>query len=85
MLCLCKSDVVVNAPVGFVGLRPSIETLRLGKRLALANKESLVVAGHLLDTSKITPIDSEHFWFMVSIKWQKRTRHDDYGEWRSVS
>ena len=67
MLGLCKSDVVVNALVGFVGLAPSIETLRLGKRLALANKESLVVAGHLLDTSKITPIDSEHFglWYLL--------------------
>ncbi|MDD3342326.1 MAG: 1-deoxy-D-xylulose-5-phosphate reductoisomerase [Sulfurospirillaceae bacterium] len=62
------SDIVVNALVGFVGLAPSIETLRLGKRLALANKESLVVAGHLLDTSKIIPIDSEHFglWYLLN-------------------
>ena len=68
MLSLCQSEMVVNALVGFVGLRPSIETLRLGKRLALANKESLVVAGHLLDTSKITPIDSEHFglWYLLN-------------------
>ena len=68
MLGLCQSEMVVNALVGFVGLRPSIETLRLGKRLALANKESLVVAGHLLDTSKITPIDSEHFglWYLLN-------------------
>lgn len=62
------SELVVNALVGFVGLAPSIETLRLGKRLALANKESLVVAGHLLDTSKIIPIDSEHFglWYLLN-------------------
>ena len=62
------SDIVVNALVGFVGLAPSIEALRLGKRLALANKESLVVAGHLLDTSKIIPIDSEHFglWYLLN-------------------
>ena len=62
-----ESFLVVNALVGFVGLAPSIEALRLGKRLALANKESLVVAGHLLDTSKITPIDSEHFglWYLM--------------------
>lgn len=68
MLSLCQSEMVVNALVGFVGLRPSIESLRLGKRLALANKESLVVAGHLLDTSKITPIDSEHFglWYLLN-------------------
>lgn len=66
ILNLSKSTLVVNALVGFVGLAPSIEALKLGKRLALANKESLVVAGHLLDTSKITPIDSEHFglWYL---------------------
>lgn len=62
-----QSFLVVNALVGFVGLAPSIEALRLGKRLALANKESLVVAGHLLDTARITPIDSEHFglWYLM--------------------
>lgn len=68
ILTLSQSDLVVNALVGFVGLRPSIEALRLGKRLALANKESLVVAGHLLDTRKIIPIDSEHFglWYLCN-------------------
>jgi len=65
---LSKSDLVVNALVGFVGLAPTIKTLELGKKLALANKESLVVAGHLLDCKKITPIDSEHFglWYLQS-------------------
>ena len=68
ILNLAQSNLVVNALVGFVGLAPSIEALRLNKRLALANKESLVVAGHLLDTSKITPIDSEHFglWYLLN-------------------
>lgn len=61
MLCECKSDVVVNALVGFAGLKPSERAINLGKKLALANKESLVVAGKFLDTSFITPIDSEHF------------------------
>ena len=56
-----QSDLVVNALVGFAGLAPSVKTQKLGKKLALANKESLVVAGNLLDTSKIIPIDSEHF------------------------
>ena len=67
LLQTAQSFLVVNALVGFVGLAPSIETLRLGKKLALANKESLVVAGHLLDTAKITPIDSEHFglWYLM--------------------
>ena len=63
---LSSSSFVVNALVGFVGLAPTIKTLELGKKLALANKESLVVAGSLLDCQKITPIDSEHFglWYL---------------------
>ena len=68
LLGRCQSHLVINALVGFAGLAPSIETLRLGKKLALANKESLVVAGHLLETAKITPIDSEHFglWYLLN-------------------
>lgn len=60
------SKLVVNALVGFLGLAPTLKTLERGKRLALANKESLVVAGHLLDMEHITPIDSEHFglWYL---------------------
>ncbi len=66
-LNLSKSSLVVNALVGFFGLSPTIEAIRLNKRVALANKESLVVAGFLLDTSKIVPIDSEHFglWYLL--------------------
>lgn len=56
-----KSKVVVNALVGTAGLIPTIESLRLNKTLALANKESLVIGGAFLDISKIIPIDSEHF------------------------
>jgi len=61
---LADVDVVVNALVGAAGLRASYETLRAGKVLALANKESLVVGGDLImplathDT--LLPIDSEH-------------------------
>lgn len=63
-----NATLVVNALVGFLGLSPTLKTLKLGKKLALANKESLVVAGHLLDASKITPIDSEHFalWYLLN-------------------
>lgn len=59
-------DVVVNALVGYAGLPPTLATLRAGKKLALANKESLVVAGELAmrlaleNCSPILPIDSEH-------------------------
>jgi len=64
---LSDSDLVVNSLVGFAGLRPTIESINCGKRVALANKESLVVAGSFIDISKITPIDSEHFglWYLL--------------------
>lgn len=57
---------VVNALVGFVGFRPTLKALECGKKVALANKESLVVGGAFLDTSDIVPIDSEHFglWYL---------------------
>ncbi len=59
-------DVVLNAIVGAAGLKPSLAAARLGKRLALANKESLVIGGRILmpllrDTGgEIIPVDSEH-------------------------
>ena len=56
-----KSELVINALVGFLGLEPTIFSLQQGKKVALANKESLVVAGEFIDTNKIIPIDSEHF------------------------
>jgi 1-deoxy-D-xylulose-5-phosphate reductoisomerase len=61
LLELSSSKRVVNALVGFAGLRPTLKALELNKNLALANKESLVIAGEFIDTSKIVPIDSEHF------------------------
>ncbi|MCS7154535.1 MAG: 1-deoxy-D-xylulose-5-phosphate reductoisomerase [Bacteroidetes bacterium] len=60
------ADVVISALVGFAGLRPTLAALRSGKRVALANKESLVVAGHLIKHlqqrtgASLIPIDSEH-------------------------
>lgn len=59
-------DVVINSLVGFAGLEPTIEAIKSGKTVALANKETLVVAGEiitrLVDEHKATliPIDSEH-------------------------
>jgi 1-deoxy-D-xylulose-5-phosphate reductoisomerase len=57
---------VINALVGFAGLRPTLKAIECGKRVALANKESLVAAGAFMDISKIQPIDSEHFglWYL---------------------
>ncbi len=59
-------DVVLNAIVGFSGIRATIATLEAGKRLALANKESLVAGGSLVAKAlrqgggEIVPVDSEH-------------------------
>lgn len=61
-----ESDLVVNAAVGISGLKPTIAAVRAGKTLALANKESLVCAGELVNTLakekgvSILPVDSEH-------------------------
>ncbi len=63
-----SSDIVVNALVGFLGLKPTITAIKCGKKVALANKESLVVAGKFVDISQIIPIDSEHFglWYLIN-------------------
>ena len=65
---MSKSNTVVNALVGYAGLAPTLKATSLGKRVALANKESLVVAGEFIDMSLITPIDSEHFglWYLMN-------------------
>jgi 1-deoxy-D-xylulose-5-phosphate reductoisomerase len=61
-----EADVVLNALVGSAGLSPTVAALRAGKRLALANKESVVLAGELLAPMAvqhggvIVPVDSEH-------------------------
>lgn len=61
-----SADVVVNGVVGFAGLPVTTETLRAGKRLALANKESLIAAGPVVQPLRATPgaelvpVDSEH-------------------------
>jgi len=63
-----SSDTIVNALVGYAGLAPTLKATSLGKKVALANKESLVVAGEFIDMSLITPIDSEHFglWYLMN-------------------
>ena len=63
-----ESSTVVNALVGYAGLAPTLKSIELGKKVALANKESLVVAGEFIDMAHITPIDSEHFglWYLMN-------------------
>ena len=59
-------DILISALVGFAGLAPTIEAIKLGKRIALANKETLVTAGKFIISlckkyhSELIPVDSEH-------------------------
>jgi len=59
-------DVVIASIVGYSGVRPTIAAIKAGKKIALANKETLVVAGELIERlikesgSKVIPVDSEH-------------------------
>ena len=66
-LCVCKeADTVVTAIVGMIGIRPTIAAIEAGKTICLANKETLVTAGHLImplakdKGVSILPVDSEH-------------------------
>ena len=61
-----ETEIVLNAIVGFAGLLPTIEAIKAGKDIALANKETLVVAGHIIIPLakeygiQLLPVDSEH-------------------------
>ena len=66
VVCLPEVDVVLTALVGFAGLEPTLAAIQAGKDIALANKETLVVAGDLvtrmakMHNVRILPVDSEH-------------------------
>ncbi len=61
-----EAEILVTAIVGMIGIRPTIEAICAGKDIALANKETLVTAGHIImplaeeKGVKIYPVDSEH-------------------------
>ncbi len=61
-----ETELLVTAIVGMIGIRPTMEAIRAGKDIALANKETLVTAGHLIiplakeHNVRILPVDSEH-------------------------
>lgn len=66
-VCTCsEAEIVVTAIVGMIGIIPTIEAMKAGKDIALANKETLVTAGHMIiplakETGvQILPVDSEH-------------------------
>ena len=70
-------DIVVAAMVGYAGLRPTMEAIRAGKTIALANKETLVVAGELMTRlalehhAPILPVDSEHSAIFQSLMGER--------------
>ena len=69
-----KTDILVTAIVGMIGIRPTMEAIRAGKDIALANKETLVTAGHLIMPLakergvSILPVDSEHSAIFQSLQ-----------------
>lgn len=73
LLNSCDDELVINAIVGFAGLRVSLKANELGRKLALANKESLVVAGKFLKKAQISPIDSEHCALKFLLKHRRHS------------
>ena len=75
---LSEVDIVLNAIVGFAGLLPTIEAIKAKKDIALANKETLVVAGHIItklvkeNGVKLLPVDSEHSAIFQSLNGENR-------------
>ena len=73
-----RNDTVVNALVGYAGLHPTYHAIESGKRIALANKETLVVGGDIIMSKakqrgiEILPIDSEHSAIMQCLEGEKR-------------
>lgn len=76
------ADIVVTAFVGMIGIRPTLEAIKAGKDIALANKETLVTAGHLVIQAakdygvKILPVDSEHSAIFQSLNGENRKEID---------
>lgn len=77
---LKESEVLVTAIVGMIGIRPTIAAIRAGKTIALANKETLVTAGHIIMPLAeqyrvpILPVDSEHSAIFQSMNGEPKDR-----------
>lgn len=73
-----ESDILVTAIVGMIGIRPTIAAIKKGKDIALANKETLVTAGHIIMPLaaqmgvSILPVDSEHSAIFQSMQGEKK-------------
>ncbi len=76
------SQIVLTAIVGMIGIRPTVEAIRAGKDIALANKETLVCAGHIIMSEaarcavNIYPVDSEHSAIFQSLQGNPRRSLD---------
>jgi len=74
-----KAEILVTAIVGMIGIRPTIEAIKAGKDIALANKETLVTAGHIImplakeHNVAILPVDSEHSAIFQSLQGSNRS------------
>ena len=72
-----EADMIVISVVGMVGIQPTISAIQAGKKIALANKETLVCAGHLINDllkeskTKLFPIDSEHSAIWQCLRGEK--------------
>ena len=77
-----EANTVVTAIVGMIGIRPTIAAIESGKTIALANKETLVTAGHIImplakeKGVKILPVDSEHSAIFQSMNGEKKEQVD---------
>lgn len=77
-----EAQMLVTAIVGMIGIRPTIEGIRAGKDIALANKETLVTAGHLIlpltkqYKVRLLPVDSEHSAIFQCLQGEKENRID---------
>ena len=75
-----EAEILVTAIVGMIGIRPTIAAIEHGKTIALANKETLVTAGHLImplakkHGVSILPVDSEHSAIFQSMNGEKKER-----------
>lgn len=76
--CMPKADVVVSAIVGAAGLLPTLAAIRSGKTVALANKETLVIAGDIVisevkkNGARLLPVDSEHSAIFQCLEGRKK-------------
>ncbi len=73
-----EAEILVTAIVGMIGLRPTIAAIKAGKDIALANKETMVTAGHIImplakeHKVSILPVDSEHSAIFQSLQGNER-------------